>query len=83
LGLYPTKGCIAAGSDADFVIYNPEKETLFKAPDGSMHKLEGSIEEVYLRGNRVVQKGKVAPASGSFLFRKNSPKRRHNTTSWI
>jgi len=83
LGLYPTKGCIAAGSDADFVIYNPEKETLFKAPDGSINKLEGSIEEVYLRGNRVVQKGKAATASGSFLFRKNSPKRRYNTTSWI
>jgi len=65
------------------VIYNPEKETLFKAPDGSINKLEGSIEEVYLRGNRVVQKGKAATASGSFLFRKNSPKRRYNTTSWI
>ncbi|MCB5246012.1 MAG: amidohydrolase family protein [Candidatus Cloacimonadaceae bacterium] len=83
LGLYPIKGCLAAGSDADFVVYNPEKETFFKAPDGSMHKLEGSIEEVYLRGNRVVQKGKVSPPSGSFLLRKNSPKRRYNTTSWI
>ncbi|NLW19692.1 MAG: amidohydrolase family protein [Candidatus Cloacimonetes bacterium] len=83
LGLYPQKGSLAAGSDADFVVYDPAGSTVFKAPDGSEHQLEGSISSVYLRGERVVHNGKAAPATGIFLPRSTNPKRRHNSTTWI
>jgi hypothetical protein len=83
LGIYPVKGCLEAGSDADFVIYDPQKENLFTAPDGSEHKIEGAIESVYIRGRRAFHKGKAAPAAGTFLARSTNPKRRHNSTTWI
>lgn len=83
LGIYPVKGCLAAGSDADFVIYDPAKTTSFTAPDGSQHSLQGAIESVWLRGNKVLNKGKAAPAAGTFLARSTNPKRRHNKTTWI
>jgi len=83
LGIYPAKGCLEAGSEADFVIYDPNRATTFKAPDGSEHQLEGSIEAVYLRGRRAFHKGKAATAGGTFLVRRTNPKRRHNNTTWI
>jgi hypothetical protein len=83
LGIYPAKGCIEAGSDADFVIYDPNKDTDFVAPDGSSHTLKGSIDSVWLRGKKVVNKGKVASAAGRALSRSTNPKRRHNSTTWI
>ncbi len=83
LGIHPEKGSIAVGSDADFVVYDPSGSTDFEAPDGSHHELEGAIVSVYLRGEPMVHKGKVAPAAGSFLHRSTNPKRRHNTRTWI
>lgn len=83
LGIYPVKGCLGAGADADFVIYDPAQTTAFKAPDGSEHELEGAFTSVYLRGKRVFHNGKAAPASGGFLARSTNPKRRHNNTTWI
>ncbi|MFA6721142.1 MAG: amidohydrolase family protein [Candidatus Cloacimonadaceae bacterium] len=83
LGIYPVKGCLEAGSDADFVIYNPNQKTAFQAPDGSEHSLEGAFESVWLRGRKVVSKGKASPAAGTWLARSTNPKRRHNNTTWI
>lgn len=83
LGIYPDKGCLAAGSDADFVVYDPTQDTIFKAPDGSEHQLAGSIKAVYLRGKKVVDHGKTTTAAGTFLTRKTNPKRRHNKTTWF
>jgi len=83
LGIYPVKGSLDAGSDADFVVYDPNRETVWEAPDGSEHQLEGGIESVYLRGKRAFHKGKAAPASGGFLARSTNPKRRHNNKTWI
>lgn len=83
LGIYPVKGCLEAGSDADFVIYDPEKDTAFTAPDGTKISLTGSIDEVWLKGKKAHTKGKTAAASGSFLHRHTNPKRRHNPTTWI
>ncbi len=83
LGLYPAKGCLEAGSDADFAIYDPEKTTAFKAPDGSSHELQGAFEAVWLRGKKAWSKGKAASAAGAFLPRGASPKRRHNSLTWL
>ncbi|MDP2172225.1 MAG: amidohydrolase family protein [Candidatus Cloacimonadaceae bacterium] len=83
LGLYPVKGAIEVGSDADFMIYDPEVNTTFKAPDGSKHELTGSIDSVWLRGKEVFSDGKTAPPSGKHISRHTNPKRRYNNTTWI
>src|SRR5258706_10343574 len=79
-GLYPRKGTIAVGSDADIAIWNPEIE---KRIDYSMmhdavgytpyegHVYKGWPEIVIGRGRIVVEDGKlkVARGSGQFLPR--------------
>lgn len=83
LGIYPRKGCIAAGSDADFVLYNPELNTVIKTPKGTKTELQGSFQAVYLKGEKVAGIKYKTLRKGSFLQRTNSPKRRHNNNTWI
>ncbi len=65
-GMYPQKGTISVGSDADLVIINPEKSTKIKA--SNLHSkanytpfeglnANGTIEKVFLRGNMVIENG--------------------------
>ncbi len=85
LGIYPQKGSLDPGSDADFVIYNPEgiTQTNLKTDAGDTVELSGSINAVYLKGD-VVYSGKTHhEKTGRFLARSHSPKRRHNKTTWI
>jgi dihydropyrimidinase len=79
-GLYPRKGTIAIGSDADIAIWNPEVE---KRVDSSMmhdavgytpyegHVYKGWPEIVLSRGRVAVEAGelKVARGSGQYLAR--------------
>lgn len=78
-GLYPRKGVIAEGSDADIVILNPEKHKKITAEkqvsrcdyaplEGT--ELIGAIEEVYLRGCLTVKDGRlVSENKGQYLPR--------------
>ena len=79
-GLYPHKGAIAVGSDADLVIWNPEKEHTISVKDHFMHCdqdiFEGFItrgypEYVIVQGNIAVKQGKRTeiPIKGNFLKR--------------
>lgn len=77
LGLYPAKGVIEAGSDADLVLVDPHGRTEVSA--GRMHSrqrhgvLEGrtfgfAIEGVWLRGTRIVGEGAASqPGMGTFV----------------
>ena len=76
-GLYPKKGTIAVGSDADIAIWDPERETTITA--GILHdnvgytpyegrKLRGWPVTVLSRGRIVVENGKLAAARGSGAF---------------
>jgi dihydropyrimidinase len=80
-GLYPQKGEIAIGSDADIVIFNPKGETILKA--SKLHqkvdycpyegmKLKGSVSHVLLRGEVIVKDNKFLGkrGNGKFLKRK-------------
>ena len=62
-GLYPRKGTIAPGSDADLVLYDPAAKTTVRAAkqhgrsDYSLFEgfeLTGAVRKVFLRGQAIV-----------------------------
>ncbi|MGA7837747.1 MAG: dihydropyrimidinase [Ignavibacteriaceae bacterium] len=76
-GLYPRKGTIAVGSDADIVIWDPEKEHTISAhthhmcTDYSMFegkKLKGNAETVFSRGEVIVKDDKFLGKAGRGQF---------------
>lgn len=78
-GAYPRKGVIAAGSDADIVVYDPEADTVITADDQISaagytpyegFQTHGSIAQVWLRGQLAVDHGCVRTgAVGEFIPR--------------
>jgi dihydropyrimidinase len=79
-GLYPRKGTIAVGSDADIVIFDPQRrETITAAGSHSRAdynlyegtEIVGAPELVLLRGNVLVENGELvaAPGIGRFVRR--------------
>ncbi len=67
-GAYPRKGCLMPGSDADIVVWDPKvawtlsRET--QAANVDYHpyegvKVQGKVETVFLRGQLVVEDGKI------------------------
>lgn len=67
-GLFPRKGVLAEGSDADIVVYDPRASHVLRAQDMVSKagytpfegfRTEGSIVKVYLRGMLQVDGGKV------------------------
>jgi dihydropyrimidinase len=76
-GLYPRKGAIAVGSDADIVVWDPNQEHTISAAthhmrvDYSMYeglKVRGNAETVLSRGEVVVHKGKWLGRTGRGRF---------------
>lgn len=67
-GMYPQKGCIAPGSQADLVIFDPEAEDTITVKKQHYNmdyapfegtKIKGCIDKVYLHGNLVVDRGEI------------------------
>jgi len=72
-GMYPKKGTIAAGSDADVVLWDPNAEHTISAATHNMRvdysmfegfKVRGNARQVYSRGELIVEKGKYLGKAG-------------------
>ncbi len=81
-GLYPEKGTLREGSDADIVIFNPEKKMKLEVRelhtncDWSPYegwKLDGCPEYTISRGEVVYRNGKIIALKGRGKFLKRKP----------
>lgn len=76
-GLYPRKGTIAVGSDADLVIFNPDEPTTISAATGQSNadyslfegvKVVGVPETVMVRGQVIVHADRLVASAGTGRF---------------
>ncbi len=79
-GLYPRKGSLQPGSDADLVVWDPESRHVIRAQEQQLHtdysmyegrECVGSPTLVMQRGRVIVEDGELraAPGQGSFIPR--------------
>ena len=82
VGLYPQKGAILPGSDADIVIYDPSyRGTITHADsyEGTDYAVfegfekHGIADKVFLRGKLVAQRGKFVGEKGKGKYIKPKP----------
>jgi len=84
-GMYPRKGTVAIGSDADIVIFNPKKEHTISVETHHMNcdysayegkKVMGKTETVILRGKIAIENGdcKLSAGHGQFIPRSKTSK---------
>ncbi len=76
-GMYPKKGTVAPGSDADLVIWDPKAEHIISAKTHNMRvdysmfegfRVRGNAKQVYSRGELIVENGKYLGRPGRGLY---------------
>jgi dihydropyrimidinase len=81
-GMYPTKGAVAAGSDADLVVYDPKRRRKISATTHHMdvdyscyegREVQGASDVVLSRGSVIVRGGKFTGKKGHGRFVKRAP----------
>lgn len=84
-GLFPRKGTIAVGSDADIVIFDPDREEIISRHNTHTHHMnidynayegfpvKGVTETVLSRGRVIVDKGQYVGRAGDGRFVKRGP----------
>jgi len=82
-GLFPKKGTIAPGSDADVVVFDPNKKVTLSAKTLHMRvdynpyegrQVTGAAETVLSRGKVIVEGGRFTGKAGSGAFLKRQPR---------
>ena len=80
-GMYPKKGCIAVGSDADILILDPNEQHTISAKTHHMNvdysayegwEVTGKCKQVLLRGQVAIDNGKVGIKKGYGQFVKRN-----------
>jgi dihydropyrimidinase len=82
-GLYPQKGTLAIGADADVVVFDPDSPATLSAADSPSKvdysiyegmRCAGSVRHVFSRGVQVVTDGKISasPGHGRYVERGSS-----------
>jgi dihydropyrimidinase len=80
-GLYPRKGAVAVGSDADLVIYDPTRRRTISAANHHMdvdyscyegRSVQGASDIVLSRGSVIVRDGQFTGRKGHGQFIKRS-----------
>ena len=88
-GLYPQKGSLAPGADADIVIFDPEAERELNADNLHSHcdysiyddtTVRGAPETVLVRGEVIVEAGKLVADPGHGRFVRRPPTSRTRDT---
>ena len=81
-GLYPRKGSISIGADADIVVWDPEKDHTISASTHHMNtdynvyegmEVRGWTEKVFLRGRLIVDGDQWLGEAGSGQFLRREP----------
>ncbi|HJP89863.1 MAG TPA: dihydropyrimidinase [Candidatus Limnocylindrales bacterium] len=81
-GMYPKKGAIAVGSDADLVVYDPNRKHTISAQTHHMdvdyscyegRTVQGGSDIVMSRGSVVVRSGEFTGTKGAGRFLKRAP----------
>jgi dihydropyrimidinase len=82
-GLFPRKGTIAPGSDADIVVFDPDKKHTLTAKSLHMkvdynpyegREVTGQADVVLCRGKVIIEGGKFIGKAGAGSFLKRSPR---------
>ncbi|HEX9304671.1 MAG TPA: dihydropyrimidinase [Thermoanaerobaculia bacterium] len=82
-GLFPRKGTVAPGSDADLVVFDPKKKVTLSAKTLHMkvdynpyegREIIGAADTVLSRGKVVVESGKFVGRAGAGSFLKRNPR---------
>ncbi len=81
-GMFPRKGVIAPGADADIVVYDPQADHILRAEDMVSRAgytpyegfvTHGSVSQVWLRGKLMVENGHViGEQEGQYIVRGKS-----------
>ncbi len=84
-GLYPRKGTVAVGSDADLIVFDPNEEQIISVKTHHMRvdysmfegtRVKGVTKTVLSRGRTIIDNGRFTgkPGAGEFLKRQNPAK---------
>jgi dihydroorotase-like cyclic amidohydrolase len=84
LGLFPAKGCILKGSDADMVIIDPNNavESDLENSEGTKIMLSCSVKATFLRGRLMTPITKSLKQDGNFVKRTGTTRRKTNSSCW-
>ncbi len=86
-GLYPRKGTVAVGSDADLIVFDPNAEHVISAKTHHMRvdysmfegiRVKGASRIVLSRGRTLIENGKFVGKSGAGEFIKRRKTRQES-----